>query len=133
MPELDIVCRSSSGLKSDGLADDESHGLGFGFGLAHLLRGQGATVATMQHLMCDFMHERRKLLGGLHSRKKRLRWFVRNSSIMPATRPTSAKAILSPTTTSFRLADEPAVTELQPTIPRLLGQPRRFFSWDSMK
>ena len=68
MPELDIVGRSRSGLQSDGLADDESHGLGFG--LAHLLRGQGATVATMHHLMRDFMHERRKVLGSLHSPKE---------------------------------------------------------------
>ncbi len=64
MPKLDIVSGSGSGLKSDGLADDESHGLGFGF--AHLFCGQSAALATMQHLVGDLMHEGRKLLGGLH-------------------------------------------------------------------
>jgi hypothetical protein len=45
MPKLDIVGGSGSGLKSDRLADDESHGLGFG--LAYLLRGQSTAFATM--------------------------------------------------------------------------------------
>ena len=50
MPKLDIVSGSGSGPKADGLADDESHGLGFG--LAYLLGGQSAAFATMQQVVC---------------------------------------------------------------------------------
>ena len=54
MPKLDIVGGSGSGLKSDGLADHEGHGLGFG--LADLLRCQSTAFATMQHFVRDLMH-----------------------------------------------------------------------------
>ena len=58
MPKLDIVGASGPGLKSYGLADDESHGLGFG--LAYLLCGQSTAFASMQHLMrlCCRQHKR---------------------------------------------------------------------------
>ena len=58
MPKLDIVSGRGSGPESYGLADDESHGLGFG--LAYLLRGQSTAFATMQHLVRDLMHQSRK-------------------------------------------------------------------------
>src|SRR5271165_5357973 len=53
MPELDVIGRCGSGLKPDSLADNEGHG--FGFGLADLLRGLGATVAAVQHLVGDLV------------------------------------------------------------------------------
>ena len=69
MPKLDVIGGCGSGLKPDRLADHKGHG--FGLGLADLLGGQGATVAPMQHLVGDLMHERGKLLGGLHPGKQR--------------------------------------------------------------
>lgn len=52
--ELDVVARGGAGLQSDGLADDE--GDGFGFGLPHGLVG-GALAATMQKLVGKFMDD----------------------------------------------------------------------------
>jgi hypothetical protein len=69
MPELDVVGRCGSGLKPDCLADHEGHSLGFG--LADLLGGQCATVASVQHLVGDLVRERGKLLGRLHPGKQR--------------------------------------------------------------
>src|SRR5712692_5990104 len=51
MPELDVIGGCGSGLKPDGLANYE----GFGFGLADFLGSQGATVAPVQHLVCDLV------------------------------------------------------------------------------
>jgi hypothetical protein len=68
MPELDVIGGCGSGLKPDCLADYEGHSLGFG--LADLLGGQGATVASVQHLVGDLVRERGKLLGGLHPGKQ---------------------------------------------------------------
>src|ERR1035441_9515814 len=67
MPELDVVGGGGSGLKPDCLADHEGHG--FGLGLADLLGSQGATVASVQHLVGDLVRERGKLLGRLHPGK----------------------------------------------------------------
>jgi hypothetical protein len=64
MPELDVVVGSGSCPESYRLADDESHGLGFG--LTHLLRGQSAAFTAMQQLVRDLMHGSRKLFGRLH-------------------------------------------------------------------
>src|ERR1700728_3088840 len=63
-PKLDVVLGRGSVLKSDRLADHESHG--FGLGLADLFGGQGAPVATMHHFVGDLMAKRGKLLGWLH-------------------------------------------------------------------
>src|SRR5271155_29476 len=68
MPELDVIGRCGSGLKPDCLADHEGHSLGFG--LADLLGGQCATVASVQHLVGDLVRERGKLLGRLHPGKQ---------------------------------------------------------------
>jgi len=48
VPDLDVVLRSGSGFKSDGLADYERHSFGFGF--AYLLGGESAAFSAMQHL-----------------------------------------------------------------------------------
>jgi hypothetical protein len=64
-----IVLGRGSVLKSDGLADHESHGFGLGF--ADLLGGYRAAFATMQHFLSDLMHKGGKLLGRLHSREQR--------------------------------------------------------------
>jgi hypothetical protein len=56
-------------LKSDRLADHKGHG--FSLGLADLLGGQGAAVATMQHFVSNLVHEGGKLLGWLHPSKQR--------------------------------------------------------------
>ena len=69
MPKLDVIRGSGPGLKPDCLADHE--GNGFGFGLADLLGGQRATVATVQHLVSDLVRKRGEFLGGLHPRKQR--------------------------------------------------------------
>src|SRR5580658_2104958 len=69
MPKLDVVLGCRSVLKSDRLANHEGHG--FGLGLADLFGGQGAAVATVQHFVGNLMHERGKLLGGLHPCKQR--------------------------------------------------------------
>jgi hypothetical protein len=68
-PKLDVVLGRGSVLKSDGLADYESHGFGLGF--ADLLGGYRAAFATMQHFVSDLMHKGGKLLGRLHSREQR--------------------------------------------------------------
>ena len=49
------------------LANHKGHG--FGFGLADLFGGEGATVAAMEHLVADLMDEGRKFLGGLHAQQ----------------------------------------------------------------
>src|ERR1017187_1532723 len=53
MPELDVISGRGSGLKPDCLTDHEGHG--FGFGLADLLGGEGATVAPVQHFVGDLV------------------------------------------------------------------------------
>ena len=57
MPKLYVVLGCGSVLKSDRLADHESHG--FGLGLADLFSGQSATVATVQHFvsLCCRQHK----------------------------------------------------------------------------
>jgi len=45
MPELDVVCGGSSGLKPDCLADHKSHSLGFGF--TRLLGREGTALTAM--------------------------------------------------------------------------------------
>jgi hypothetical protein len=69
VPKLDVVLGCRSVLESDRLANHKGHG--FGLGLADLFGGQGAAVATMQHFVGNLMHERGKLLGGLHPCKQR--------------------------------------------------------------
>jgi hypothetical protein len=64
VPKLDVVLGRGSVLKSDRLANDESHGFGLGF--ADLFGGQRAAVAAVQHFVGDLMQKRGKLLGGLH-------------------------------------------------------------------
>src|ERR1700692_3492722 len=64
VPKLDVVLGCGSVLKSDRLANYEGHG--FGLGLADLLGGQGAAVATMEHFVGDLMDKRGKFLGWLH-------------------------------------------------------------------
>src|SRR5580658_1651559 len=68
VPKLDVVGGRGSRLKADGLANHKSHG--FGFGLADLLGGEGATVAAMEHLVADLMDEGGKFLGGLHAQQQ---------------------------------------------------------------
>src|SRR5208282_5252319 len=68
VPKLDVVLGCGSVLKPDRLADHKGHGLGLG--LADLFGGKGAAVATMQHFVSNLMHERGKLLGGLHPCKQ---------------------------------------------------------------
>jgi hypothetical protein len=45
MPEGYVIRRRTSGLKPDGLADDEGHSFGLGF--ADLLGSQGAALTTV--------------------------------------------------------------------------------------
>src|SRR5207253_2092081 len=65
VPKLDVILGCGSVLQPDRLADHKGHG--FGLGLTNLLRGQWSTFAAMEHLVCDLMYKRRKLLGWLHS------------------------------------------------------------------
>src|SRR5439155_25193286 len=67
VPKLDVIGTRGRRFKTDPLADHERHCLGFGF--AHFLRGEGATVATMQHLVSDLVYQRREFLGWLHPGK----------------------------------------------------------------
>ena len=68
MPKLDVVGGCGSRSEADGLANHKGHGFGFGF--ADLFGGEGATVATMEHLVADLMDERGKFLGGLHAKQQ---------------------------------------------------------------
>jgi hypothetical protein len=69
VPKGYVIRRRTSGLKPDGLADDEGHSFGFGF--AHLLGSQGAALTPVKEFMADLVRQRGKFLGGLHPGKQR--------------------------------------------------------------
>src|SRR5207249_6882664 len=55
LPEMDVVLRSGSGFKPDGLANYERHGFGLGF--PYLLAGESTALSAMQHFVSDLMHQ----------------------------------------------------------------------------
>src|SRR5215210_6864560 len=60
--KLDVVASCGAGVKADGVADDERHGLGFGF-----LPGLGAangSLSLVEHLVCQFVNEYLEGLAG---------------------------------------------------------------------